>query len=47
VPGNDETKSSGLGLAISKEFIENMKGEIGVESNTNQGSRFYFCVPIA
>ncbi|MBC7830205.1 MAG: HAMP domain-containing protein [Chitinophagaceae bacterium] len=47
VPGNEEIKSSGLGLAISKEFIENMSGEIGVESSLNQGSRFYFRIPVA
>lgn len=47
VPGNEESKSSGLGLAISKEFIENMQGEIGVQSNPGQGSRFYFKVPVA
>jgi len=47
VPGNEDVKSSGLGLAISKEFIENMNGEIGIESRINEGSRFYFKVPLA
>lgn len=45
VPGSKKT-GSGLGLSISKEFIEAMGGSIGVESNPNEGSRFYFHLPI-
>lgn len=35
----------GLGLAISKEIIHIHEGEIGVDSNPGEGSRFYFRIP--
>jgi two-component system OmpR family sensor kinase len=37
----------GLGLAIARTWVEAMHGEIGVESEPGQGSRFWFTLPVA
>lgn len=47
VPGRSDKKGSGIGLAICKEFIEAMRGNIWVESKIGEGSTFGFDIPIA
>ncbi len=38
--------SSGLGLAICKDLVELMGGEIGVETEPGRGSTFWFALPL-
>jgi len=38
---------SGLGLSICHHFIQMHNGQIGVESKLDEGSTFYFTVPVA
>jgi len=45
--GTEGEVSSGLGLLISKEFIELQGGRIWVESEENKGSTFYFTLKLA
>ncbi|MBI9067363.1 MAG: PAS domain-containing protein [Salinivirgaceae bacterium] len=44
--GTNKEKGSGLGLILTKEFIEKNHGEIRVESVKNEGSVFSFSLPI-
>lgn len=44
-PLNRASKGSGLGLTISKLFIEKMGGSIGVKSTVGKGSEFWIKLP--
>jgi PAS domain S-box-containing protein len=45
--GNSSKQGWGLGLAISKEFMEAQNGKIWIESETGKGSKFIFSFPAA
>jgi PAS domain S-box-containing protein len=41
VHGNHQYEGTGIGLAIVRKAVDRMKGEVGVESETGKGSRFW------
>lgn len=44
---DNETQGTGLGLALTKEFVEMMNGTIGVKSTISKGSEFIVTLPIS
>lgn len=42
----DRTKGTGLGLAIVRHLVELHGGQVQVTSQQNQGSQFYFTLPV-
>ncbi len=45
-PGTAEEEGTGLGLILTKEFVEKNGGEISVKSNPGSGSTFTFNLPV-
>jgi ligand-binding sensor domain-containing protein/signal transduction histidine kinase len=39
-------KGHGLGLSIARRIVEKLGGQVGVESEPGQGSKFYFTLPL-
>jgi signal transduction histidine kinase/ligand-binding sensor domain-containing protein/CheY-like chemotaxis protein/AraC-like DNA-binding protein len=46
VPGSMLNQGSGIGLSITKEFVKLHKGELFVESESNEGSCFTVLLPV-
>jgi CheY-like chemotaxis protein len=44
---NGSIEGTGIGLAITRELVERMGGEISVESALGQGATFWFNLPLA
>lgn len=45
-PGTEKELGTGLGLKLSREFVEKLGGRIWAESEENQGSCFTFSIPL-
>ncbi len=46
IPNQKQSEGTGLGLYICRQLIEKMGGKISFESSPNQGTTFYFDLPI-
>lgn len=45
--GKGKYEGTGMGLAIVKKIIDNLGGEVWVDSVKGEGAKFYFTIPKA
>ena len=45
--GTNDERGTGLGLMLSKEFLEKNNGHLIIESEPGKGSTFSFTLPLA
>ena len=46
-PGTAHEKGTGIGLKLCREFVEKQGGQLEVQTSVNEGSVFYFTLPLA
>jgi signal transduction histidine kinase len=46
-PGGTRTRGTGIGLALVRDYVRLMGGEVGVRSRPGVGSTFFFSLPLA
>ena len=46
-PGTSRTRGTGIGLALVRDYVRLMGGEVGVHSQPGIGSTFFFTLPLA
>jgi signal transduction histidine kinase len=46
-PGTSRTRGTGIGLALVRDYVVLMGGDVGVQSEPGKGSTFWFTLPLA
>jgi signal transduction histidine kinase len=46
-PGTSKSRGTGIGLALVRDYVRLMGGDVGVRSQPGSGSTFFFTLPLA